>query len=581
MIEKKKQETVTDPYRLIKRSLLVSMIFIPLIPFVAVILIGGYFFYASIRNMTIEAMHRVVDDHRQMIASFLTEREKDLDCILDTYQVQALSKPEEIDRVFSILQKKSVAFTDLGLFDASGVHLSYSGPYALSGKNYADEYWFKEVMKKGVYISDVFLGYRKAPHFIIAVVRAHDSAKWVLRATIDTQFFTELVESVRIGKTGETYIVNQSGFFQTERRSGGHLMMRDPDYDSDNMGYASPRRELASPGHANIRSFVKEIGDEAYLYTTAGMKNNQWILTARQEASDAFRMLHFVVYLILLITALGGMIIVPLAFFLTSRIIHRMEKTDSEKDVLEQQLIGASRLAELGEMAAGFAHEINNPLQIIKSEQALIDVLLADLIQESGLSTSENLDQLKDSLDQIHLQINRCAKITQAILKFGRQGEPQPQTILLTDFIPEVAAMVEKRANVEDINIVKAIDPYLPTVFGDPAQLQQVLLNLFNNAIDAILAKPLRDGDEIRITAIQNSEGEVEIGVTDTGIGIESADKEKIFAPFFTTKPVGKGTGLGLSVCYGIVEHMGGRLSVSSRKNVGSTFTIILPRGRG
>jgi len=342
-------------------------------------------------------------------------------------------------------------------------------------------------------------------------------------------------------------------------------MSNDPDY------------EKTPEYHSGIRSFLRKGAHEEYLYSTAWMKNNEWLLIVRQEKVDAFKMLHIAIYMIIVIALIGGIIIIPLAFYLTNRIILRMEKIDSEKGVLEQQLIGASRLAELGEMAAGFAHEINNPLQIMKSEQALINLVLDDLINENGFKTSDNLDQLKDSLDQIHLQINRCAKITQAILKFGRQGEPTPQEISLAMFIPEVSAMVEKRAKVENINISQAIDSDLPMVFGDPSQLQQVLLNLYNNAIDAILAKQFREIDEIRVSVKQDNDDKIEIAVTDTGIGIDSDDMEKVFAPFYTNKPVGKGTGLGLSVCYGIVEHMGGKLLVSSKKGTGSTFKITLP----
>lgn len=555
-----------NPYGKIRRSLLVSMIFIPLIPFVSVIVIGGYFFYDAIRDMTIASMKRMVDDHRQMIESFLAERTTDLKLLAYTYSAETLSQPGILKEAFQGLQKKSIAFADLGFFNSSGVHLAYCGPYALGGKNYNDAFWFQEVVRKGVYISDVFLGYRKEPHFIVAVVKEEGAEKWILRATIDTHFFTDLVERVRIGNTGEAYILNRDGYFQTERRSGGALMSRDPEQEQN-------------PGvHADIRLSIRKGTRDEYLYTTAWLKNDEWLLVARQDKTDAFRRLRSAIYMIIIVASFGGMIIIPLAFYLSNRIIYRMVKTDSEKGLLEQQLIGASRLAELGEMAAGFAHEINNPLQIMKSEQALINAVLEDLVREADWKESDNLDQLKDSLDQIHLQIDRCAKITQAILKFGRQGEPSPQAITLSEFIPEVSAMVEKKARVEGIGIVQEIAEDLPPVTADPSQLQQVLLNLYNNAIDAILAKRGSNNREIRVAAQKNADGHVEISVSDTGVGINSAEMEKIFSPFYTTKPVGKGTGLGLSVCYGIVGNMQGNLSVESAPGLGSTFKIALPQ---
>ncbi len=556
----------SDPYRPLRRMLLVSMIVIPFFPFLLVMVSGGYFFYSSIENKTIESMKRIVEDHRQMIEFFLDERKTDLAWVLNAYPVEKLRQPDQLYQVIVDLQRKSPAFADIGLFDENGVHVAYWGPHQLGGKVYSDATWFKEVMKEGWYISDVFLGYRKEPHFIIAVLKNDGKQKWVLRSTIDSHIFTDFVERVRIGKTGEAYILNKEGYFQTERRSGGNLMTLDPEHEK-NPGF-----------HSGIETFIQKDrqGDE-YLYATTWLKSNDWLLVVRKEKSDAFKSLRVASFLSLLISAVSGMLIIPLGFYVTGRIIRRMEKMEDVKGLLEQQLIGASRLAELGEMAAGFAHEINNPLQIMKSEKALIDMVLAEMRQVGGLKDSEDLSTLLDSLNQIQLQINRCAKITQAILKFGRQGEPAPQTIVLQEFIPEITAMIEKKASVSGIRITQDIHENTPRVYADPGQLQQVLLNLYNNAMDAIIEKNHPEGGSLAIHAGQNKEHKVEISVTDSGIGIRPENIEKIFAPFFTTKPVGKGTGLGLSVCYGIIQGMGGSLSAASKEDAGTTFTITLP----
>jgi len=550
--------------------LLVSMIVIPFIPFLLVMASGGYFFYSSIENKTINNMKRIVEDHRQVIEFFLEERKTDLAWILNTYPVEQLSQADLLRNIIVHLQAKSPAFADIGLFDENGVHVAYWGPYQLSGKVYSDAPWFQKVMQDGWYISDVFLGFRKEPHFIIAVRKDDGNRKWVLRSTIDSHLFTDFVERVRIGKTGEAYILNKEGYFQTERRSGGRLMSRDPEHEKN------------PDFHTGIETFLQKnnAGDE-YLYATAWLKSNEWLLVVREEKSEVFQSLRMASLLSLLILAAGGMLMVPLGFYVTGRIIQRMEKMESAKGLLEQQLIGASRLAELGEMAAGFAHEINNPLQIMKSEKALIDMVLTDMIKTDHIPESENLTTLMDSLSQIQLQINRCAKITQAILKFGRQGDPSPQIISLPEFIPEVTGMVEKKAAVEGIRIIRDVHEDSPKIYADPGQLQQVLLNLYNNAIDAMIEKNDPEGGFLRIQTRPDPAGAVEISVTDSGSGIRPENLKKIFSPFFTTKPVGKGTGLGLSVCYGIVQSMGGNLSVASREGEGTTFVVTLPAYKG
>jgi len=147
----------------------------------------------------------------------------------------------------------------------------------------------------------------------------------------------------------------------------------------------------------------------------------------------------------------------------------------------------------------------------------------------------------------------------------------------LSDFIPEVVSMVENKAKVHGIALRQEIAKDIPAIHGDPGQLQQVLINLFNNAIDAIVERHGSEGGELAINVGLNDNGKVEILVRDNGAGVSPENKEKIFSPFFTTKPVGKGTGLGLSVCYGIINNMGGIMGVESEMGIGTTFTISLP----
>ncbi len=556
---------VKDRYAAMKRLILASMIVVPLILFIVIMGIGYYYFTMSIETSTISSMKRIVEDHRHMIDSFLSEREANLEFILRSYRYEELADTKKLARVFERLQKESNAFVDLGVFNEKGIHVAYQGPYKLTGKVYQDAPWFKEVIKKGYYISDIFLGYRRIPHFCIALMRKNSGRKWVIRATIDTYLFNELVEKVRIGKTGEAYILNAEGIFQTERRSGGNLMGKDPD-----------RAEYPTP-HSGIETFIeKDARGDKYLYATTWLKDKRWFLVVRQEKADAFKALRLAGYLIAIITVIGGAALVGIAFYQTGRIVTRMERIDTEKDQLGQQLVRASRLAEIGEMATGIAHEINNPLQVMKSEQSLIDAILSDLKEKGEIKESEDLKEIEDSIAQIKLQIDRCSKITRAVLKFGRESEVVSTDIDLGSFIPDIISMVENKATVEGITVAQEISEGIPPIQGDPGQLQQVLINLFNNAIYAIVERHGSEGGELNICAGLKGDGKVQISVKDNGAGISPENLKKVFSPFFTTKPVGKGTGLGLSVCYGIIDNMGGVMEVSSQKGVGTTFTIDL-----
>lgn len=553
-------------YRSIRKLISTSMILVPFVPFILIVGIGFSHFKGSIEDNTLAHMNRIAKDHSQMIEGFLDERRSDLELITGLYSFEELTDPVNLRRVFDRLQKKSRAFMDLGLFNAHGLHVAYHGPFSLTGKIYEHEQWFKKVMKHGYYVSDVFLGYRNIPHFVIAIATGTGDQKWALRATIDSHTFCTLVNAVHMGATGEAYILNKDGIFQTMRRSGGGLMEKMP--DKLNLQTIS----------SDIHTFIKEDENgKVYLYATAWMKDKSWVLVVRQGKQDAFRTLTQTVYFTIIVMVLGGVTIVITALYMTGRIVSKIEQADSEKEQLSHQLIGASRLAELGEMAAGFAHEINNPLQIIKSEQALVEILFSELKEKGDLKESESLLEILDSMDQINLQVSRCSRITQAILKFGRQNEFSDQDVDLKVFIPEVIEMVAKKAEVNGISITRHIDHTTGAVHGDPAQLQQVLLNLFNNAIHAIDQRHGSSGGALTIEAGPYENKTVRVQVKDNGCGIRRENLKKIFSPFFTTKPVGEGTGLGLSVCYGIIEKMGGIMRVSSKEGQGTVFSIQLP----
>ncbi len=551
-----------EDYIKIRKIVFTSMLLVPAIPFILALSIGYYYFTTSLEKSTISNLKRVAKDHGQMIDAFLSERKSNISFILHSYKLDTLTDAGMLQNIFKKLKQEFPAFIDLGIFNQDGIHIAYHGPYELIGKDYGNKEWFKEVMEKDQYTSDIFLGYRKTPHFVIALKKNDKGNAWIIRATIDTFMFNKLVKDVRIGKTGEAYIINKSGILQTERRSGGILMGK----SENDLKYLNPNTAI---------EFLNQ--DKKYVYATTWIKNDNWMLIARQEKADAFKAVNKASRLIIYISIAWGICIIFAVFLITERIIRLLKKMDREKEQLNQQLIGASRLVELGEMAAGFAHEINNPLQIIQSEQSFMELNLSELIKAEQLKGSEFIDELKDSIKQIKLQVFRCSKITQQILKFGRQSEPEKKEIDIKIFIPEIIEIIAKKAFVHGIEIKQDIALNLLPVYGDISQLQQVLLNLFNNAIDAIIERHGVSGGELIVKSELKNNKDVEISMSDNGAGINPENLKKIFSPFFTTKSVGKGTGLGLSVCYGIINNMGGKMEVNSQIDVGTTFTIFLP----
>jgi two-component system NtrC family sensor kinase len=242
---------------------------------------------------------------------------------------------------------------------------------------------------------------------------------------------------------------------------------------------------------------------------------------------------------------------------------------DKKNWLLDERLLQSQKLAAIGQLSAGIAHEINNPLAIIRQEAEWMQLLLT----KEKIAGPQEREELQGSLRQIVQQVDRCTEIVRNLLDFARKRQPVIQAVDVNRTIEDMTMLVEKEARHHNIKIVREYDQNLPAIYSDAPQLRQVFLNLLTNAAHAIG----QDGT-ITITTGQQGNGSVHIMIRDTGCGIPPEDLKKIFDPFFTTKAEEKGTGLGLSICHGIIQRLGGEIGVQSTVGRGTTFTIVLPR---
>jgi two-component system, NtrC family, sensor kinase len=227
----------------------------------------------------------------------------------------------------------------------------------------------------------------------------------------------------------------------------------------------------------------------------------------------------------------------------------------------------AEKLAAVGRLASGVVHEINNPLATISACAEALESRL----KEGAFAGSEALEDLREYLGLIRSEAFRCKSITTGLLNFSRTRAVRHRAVDLTEVITSAARLVAHQQRGEGIEIQLRTEEQLAAVSGDAGQLQQAVIALATNAIDA-----MPKGGTLTISA-SNRDHHVLIEVSDTGVGIDAENLPKIFEPFFTTKEVGHGTGLGLAVCYGILIEHGGGLDVQSTVGVGTTFTITLP----
>ncbi len=240
-----------------------------------------------------------------------------------------------------------------------------------------------------------------------------------------------------------------------------------------------------------------------------------------------------------------------------------LEKTVETLKTTQSQLIQSEKLSGIGEFVAGVAHELNNPLTSVMG--------FAELLQQSDLP-----EQQRRYLDVIFKSAKRCQKIVSSLLSFARRHAPERKVISVNEIVESAVEILQYQMRTSNIEVQMQLDSKLPLTEIDPHQMQQVFLNIINNARQAMEGQAK---GRLRVTT--ESEGErVRIIFQDNGPGIPAENLKKIFNPFFTTKEVGKGTGLGLSLCYGIVSEHGGTITPQSKEGEGATFVIEIPVAR-
>ena len=541
------------PYSRLKWYLVLITLGLSLVPLFAL----GYVIHNEFRQTYEEKLagnlRLMVANRRDAISMFLDERVIQLQMLADIHSFDEMSDQAHLNRVFAAIHGTASSFFDIGVIGQNGSHEAYCGPFDLMDVNYKDEPWFHQVMLKGLYISDVFMGFRNFPHFIIAVKRQEAGRTWILRATIDSEVFTSLVRNVRTGKQGDAYIINDKDVLQTPSRFDGKAL-------TQVSLPVSPQGE-----GVEIESWSRD--GVPVITGITPVPDTNWRLVIMENLDEELSPLVRTRSIIYALLGACGLMIFLGAYLTVSSAISRLRASDRQRAAMDAAVMQSSKMASLGKLAAGVAHEINNPLSIIRESAGWI----RDIVNDGELGEGSAVDELEEAVTDIDRHVERARTVTHRMLGFARRMEPLQEDVDLNMLANQTASFLENETRHRDIELKTDLDPELPLITTDANQLQQVILNLLENAIDAID----HDGQITMVTWADRDA--VILNIADSGEGIAREDLAKVFDPFFTTKPTGEGTGLGLSIVYSALTKLGGTIKVDSEPGQGTTFTIRLP----
>jgi signal transduction histidine kinase len=532
---------------------------VALLPLVFLSLINFYQFeqqYQLQRGEIVGQVERLLSNTRLQLTDFLKERQSALVYVVQDNSFAQLADHRRLSRIFLNLRRSFGGFVDLGLIDSQGLHRAYVGPYALEGHNYKDEDWFKEVVVRGLHVSEVFLGHRNVPHFVVAVKHdQEDGGFHVLRATINTARIQDMLAGMSLRPASDAFLVNQSGVLQTPSRLYGLVLETCP--------LPLPRES----GEIEVGT-AQGLGGQliAGFARVQGTPFSLVLLKQPEVLLEKWSLLRINMLLLVVASALA---ILAVTFKGTSSLVNRLYQADLRRAAVLHEIEYTNKLASIGRLAAGVAHEINNPIAIINEKAGL----MRDLI--TARDESPLKEKYLKSLESILGSVKRVSAVTHRLLGFARHLDVKLESIHLELLLQEVLDFLGKEAQYRNVSITVTIPPDIPPIESDRGQLQQVFLNIIHNALNAV-----SEGGQINISVARRGPDKVAVSIADDGVGIPREHVQRIFEPFFSTRTDKGGTGLGLSITYGIVRKLGGDIEVESALGEGTTFTVTLPLAR-
>ncbi len=551
--------------RLWKQSIAITLA-VALLPLLTLAVIDYTISKNSLESEILLHTARVVSNARRTLTYYLDERKFALNFLIFDNSYEQLFDEQRLGQLLDNLKSGLGDWSDLGVIDHNGIQRNYAGPYDVKGMDYSNQDWYKnlhytdqdtyhDIISMRSNISDVFLGFRNLPHLVISVLHNNPQGQhYILRASLDIDRLSSILSQLEVSGKGDAFLINQQGIIQTPSRYFGPVLSKYP--------FELP----ASAERTEVFESQDQHG-EKLIIGYAYIERTPFILMVVKQKKNLMEPWYRTELELLIFLVASILMIVVVVFGICTYLVNNIFQADQKRVSTLHQVEYANKMASIGRLSAGVAHEINNPLAIINEKAGLIK----DLFTFRKEYTADT--RLIGLIDSIISSVERCATITRQMLNFARNIQVSLQKVSLKQIVSDVLEFQTKEAGYRSITIAVDIGDEIPEFVSDRGKLQQVFINLVNNAFAA-----MKDGGKLEIVSLLAEDRKTVVTtVRDTGCGIPPENIKKIFEPFFTTKSGSGGTGLGLSITYGLVNEIGGEINIESTVGKGTTFRITLP----
>jgi two-component system NtrC family sensor kinase len=382
----------------------------------------------------------------------------------------------------------------------------------------------------------------------LAVSKREGGEIYILKATIDATLLGALAREGVAESGADVFILDRAGEYQAQQGETRKVLAR------ADIPVGSP--------HPGVQIRLAAIGGRREMIATAWMRSDRWVLVARQ-ALPTFRSDLVAHPIVMFVFVLGVLAVPPLSWLVARRRLQQIRGLESERAALLESVAQSQKMATIGRLAATVAHEINNPLAVIDAQIGVVSDLLAG-------ENTPFAREISERAKKIQAQVERGRKVTHRLLGFARRVGPDLEPVDVQAALEEAVGFLEKETEKAGTRFVRNYQLDVPLIRTSLSQVQQVFLNLINNAVDAL------GGQGEVVLTIRGAGDGVVVTIADNGPGIPEKKLKGIFDPFYTTKG-GNHAGLGLAICHEIMQNLGGAIEVTSRPGEGTTFTLTFP----